>query len=80
MHYVYLLVNEEGEKYIGYSADLKRRMKEHNLPGNGWTQQRRPWRLVYYEAYQTEQLARAREQLLKSNGSARAALYRHCGL
>lgn len=80
MYYVYLLINQQGDKYIGYTADLKRRFKEHNQPGRGYTQQRRPWKLVYYEAYTEAQIAQARERQLKANGSARATLYKRCGL
>ncbi len=76
MYYVYLLVNKQGQRYLGYTADLRRRIKEHNQQGKSWTQQRAPWKLVYYEAYLKEAQARAREKQLKANGSARAALYK----
>ncbi|MEW6674972.1 MAG: GIY-YIG nuclease family protein [Nitrospirota bacterium] len=31
MHYVYVLLSEKDHKlYIGFTSDLKRRLKEHN--------------------------------------------------
>ena len=29
MYYVYLIVNNSNDKYIGYTSDLKRRLREH---------------------------------------------------
>ncbi len=60
MHYVYLLKNQaKGITYIGYTSDLRRRVREHKdkMPD-----------LVYYEAYKSEQDARQREQKLKERG------------
>ena len=33
------------------------------------------WKLIYYEAYPTERIARKRESILKKNGSIRKRLY-----
>ena len=30
MYYVYVIKNEIGERYIGYSKDLRQRIKSHN--------------------------------------------------
>ena len=77
MYYVYLLVNEHNEKYIGYTSDLRRRVKEHQEGRSPYTSQRgKEWRLVYYEAYPKEEMARKREAILKRNGSMRKHLYR----
>jgi predicted GIY-YIG superfamily endonuclease len=45
--------------YIGYTKDLKRRLKEHRY--------RKP-ELIYYEAYKDLKDARARERKLKQRG------------
>ena len=51
MYYVYLLQEEKSSKhYIGYTKDLKRRMKQHNEKHQGFTGTGK-WKLVYYEAY-----------------------------
>ena len=66
MHYAYVLKKKRGDFYIGYTADLKRRLVEH--------QKEWPCELVYYEAYQSEKSARDRERKLKYYGSAWRAL------
>ncbi len=64
MFYVYVLKSpKHGQIYIGFSADLRARMKGHQEkehPG---------WKLVYYEAYRDEQDARDRERRLKHYGA-----------
>ncbi len=65
--YVYVLRHAgTGELYYGYTANLCRRLEEH--------QQREPWHLVYYEAYASAMDARHREQKLKHYGQTRAHL------
>ena len=60
MYYVYFIKNKsEGKSYIGYTNDLKRRLKEHK--------DKKP-ELVYYEAYKSEIDARRREKMLKQRG------------
>ena len=81
MYYVYLLLSEEGGKYIGYTCDLRRRVKEHQRGENRYTAQRgRGWKLIYYEAYPTKEMALKRERTLKKNGSMRVNLYRRLNL
>ena len=85
MYYVYLLQNVErqDEFYLGYSADLKRRFAEHNASENRSTSGRQ-WRVVYYEAYLTEEAARDREARLKRHSRVKRFLMdrvrKHLGL
>ncbi len=75
MYYVYLLECQEDKSwYIGYTADLKKRFKDH-LSGNGCrtTSLKKNWKLIYYEAYIKKQDAIGREKFLKS-GSGRKYL------
>ena len=69
MYYVYILQKPgTGMIYIGYSADLKTRIKSH-------TDREHPgWRLAYYEAYSSGKDARLRERRLKSYGSSLSLL------
>ena len=67
MFYTYVLQGEDGKHYVGYSSDLKRRVKEHQSGQNPSTKYQR-WELIYYEAYKTERLARERERKLKHQG------------
>ena len=75
MFYVYCInaTDEKGRFYIGSTNDLRRRLKEHNTDANRSTKNHQ-WRLVYYEAYITENAARQREQKLKQHGNTKQAL------
>lgn len=67
MFYVYVLQSTKDYKlYIGYSADLKERIKEHSRGKVTSTKNRRPLVLIYYEAYREEKDARVREIFLKT--------------
>jgi|GEM_PF-3554543 len=59
--------------YIGFSADLKRRMSEHEAALSRSTAHRLPVVLAYYEAYRCRPDAEGRERFLKS-GSGRTFL------
>ena len=72
MHYVSLFrsVRDDGF-YIGYSSNLRRRLREH-VEGNAFaTSHRGPWKLVYYEAYLEQADALGREKYLKSGAGRR---------
>jgi len=70
--YVYVLQSESDEGfYIGFSTDLRRRLKEHQAGKSFATSYRGPWRLIYYEAYLEEADALGREEFLKSGGGRR---------
>lgn len=76
MHYVYLLESLlDFSWYIGYSNDLKKRFSSHNKGENKATKSKRPWKLVYYEAYRNRLDAKKREKFLKS-GSGRKFIKR----
>ena len=68
MHYVYVLKTVSEERfYVGITADLRRRLAEHNAGLSRYTAKYRPWKLIYYEAYMSESLARKRETKLKNH-------------
>lgn len=68
MFYVYVLESEYNrEMYTGRTADLKKRLKEHNCGKTISTKRYIPWKLVYYEACTDEEDAVRRERYLKTN-------------
>ena len=75
MFYVYVLKGEDGKHYVGYSSDLKVRVKQHQRGQNTSTKYQR-WELIYYEAYKTELKARERERKLKHHGQVYQSLIR----
>ena len=76
MHIVYVLEHSEiQQSYVGYTTDLKRRVREHNARGHKYTTRRAgKWILIYAEAYRDESDARERERKLKIHGSAMQSL------
>lgn len=77
MFFVYILRNLKDERlYIGFTRDLKKRIKEHNDGLNKSTKYRRPLELIYCEAYKSEQDAKTREEMLKLYGQALGGLKR----
>jgi putative endonuclease len=73
MHYVYLLssVSDPARRYVGFTANLKKRFKSHNEGASVHTAKYRPWKLVTYLGFDNERKAREFEHYLKS-GSGKA--------
>ena len=66
MFYVYVLKSKIDESlYIGVTEDLRRRFQEHNLGQSKSTRFKKPFTLVYYEAYRSKKDALIREKRLK---------------
>ena len=75
MYYVYILENQNDKSwYIGYSFNLKQRVRSHQEKQGGQTTSRKEnWKLIYYEGYLSKLDAQGRERFLKS-GSGRKYL------
>ena len=81
MFYVYVLRSRSDRKlYIGYTNDLRRRFAEHNSGLNRSTKSRRPFELIYYEAYKSGADAKNRERNLKNFGKALGGLKRRIAI
>jgi putative endonuclease len=71
MYYVYVLKSQKHRRlYYGFSSDLMNRIKEHNSGYVPSTKSSIPWKLIYYEAYLSEDDAKTREKQLKNYESA----------
>jgi putative endonuclease len=67
-YYVYVLHNRKKNFiYIGYSENLRGRVKEHNEGKSKSTKHYRPLKLIHYEAYTNRKDAKRREKYLKTN-------------
>ena len=76
MYYFYILISDKDQKfYYGSTSNLKRRVLEHSEGNVFSTKFRKPFRLIYYEAYEELQQARFREKQVKSSGSIRKLLH-----
>jgi putative endonuclease len=72
MFCVYILHSSRDDKlYTGYTNDIKRRVIEHNGGKVESTKNRRPLKLIYYEAYIEKSDAEKREIFLKSGSGKR---------
>jgi putative endonuclease len=72
VHYVYALRSvTDGGFYIGYSANLRERFKQHSQSNSFATAYRGPSKLFYYEAYLEQSDALGCEKYLKSGGGRR---------
>jgi len=73
MYYVYLLRSIPNPKktYIGFTEDLKTRLKSHNHGKSHHTAKHKPWSLITYLAFSEKSKAVEFETYLKS-GSGHA--------
>ncbi len=71
MYQVYLLKSKKnGKFYLGYTNDIKRRLKEHNSGLVEYTRKYMPWVLIYYESFLSLEDAKNREKNLKYFGKS----------
>jgi predicted GIY-YIG superfamily endonuclease len=73
VHYVYLIesLSARGQRYVGMTADLERRLLEHNAGKSPHTSKFIPWQLRTYIAFADPIKAELFERYLKS-GSGHA--------
>ncbi len=73
---MYVLQSEStGRRYVGQTADLERRLAEHNDPEHSpskfTTKHAGPWTLIHHEEYATRSEAMQRERWLKTRSGRR---------
>ena len=67
IYWIYVLKDKtNGEPYYGYTSNLEKRLKEHNVD--------KKWKFVGCEGYASESDARKREKKLKHYGQSRTHL------
>ena len=68
--FVYIIYSAFLDKYyVGYSADLSKRMTEHNSGISTFTSKSSDWELKYTERFLDRQSAQAREREIKKKKS-----------
>jgi len=69
MWYVYIIrsLNFPKRDYVGATADLKRRITDHNGGKSTHTAKFMPWKLVWYSAFPDKYKALEFEKYLKSH-------------
>jgi putative endonuclease len=72
MHFVYILLSKKDQShYYGLTRDLRSRLSSHNAGQVAYTAKHRPWKLIWFGAFISEQKAFAFEKYLKT-GSGHA--------
>jgi putative endonuclease len=70
--YTYVLESQkDGEYYIGYTNNLKKRIEEHKKGLNFSTKFRLPFHLIYFEGCKNMEDAKRRENYLKTTQGRR---------
>jgi putative endonuclease len=66
-YFVYILKSEVSKNsYVGHTANLEKRLLEHNNGKSMATRNKRPWKLIYHEEFQIRSEAISREKYFKS--------------
>ncbi|MBK7093446.1 MAG: GIY-YIG nuclease family protein, partial [bacterium] len=52
--------------YVGQTADLPKRLEQHNSGLSLWTKRRTNWSVIFFEIFATRREALTREKWLKS--------------
>ena len=69
-HFVYLLVSLHKKRiisYVGYTNDIKKRLKLHNSSKGAKFTRGRKWKIIYKKSYKSKYDAMKNEYLLKKN-------------
>ena len=78
-HFVYLIVtfyNKRLVSYVGYTNDIKKRIKLHNSSKGAKFTRGRKWKVIYKKSYNTKSEAMKNEYLLKKNKKKRLKIKR----
>ncbi len=68
MYYTYVLYSPNFDQiYIGHTDNLNQRQERHNAGLVKSTKRYIPWKLIYYETFETRSEAMKREKELKSH-------------
>ena len=67
--YIYVLKSFKGKAvtYVGYTKNLKNRLKLHNEGKGAKFTRGRKWKLIYKEKFKTKTMAMSREHFIKKN-------------
>tara|TARA_Y100000741_G_C18035544_1_gene470123 strand:+ start:48 stop:308 length:261 start_codon:yes stop_codon:yes gene_type:complete len=73
-HFVYLIIsfgNKRLISYVGYTNNIKRRLKLHNTSKGAKFTRGRKWKIIYKKSYNSKSEAMRNEYLLKKNKKKR---------
>ena len=75
--YVYLISSKDKKRtisYVGYTNDIKKRIRLHNSSKGAKFTKGRIWKLKYFKSYYSKKEAMREEYILKKNSKLRNIL------
>ena len=69
-HFVYLIISFNNKRlisYVGYTENIKKRLKLHNSSKGAKFTRGRKWKIIYKKSYNSKSEAMKNEYLLKKN-------------
>ena len=69
-YFVYLIISTNKQKltsYVGYTNNIKKRLKDHNSSKGAKFTKGRKWKLAYSKIYKSKSIAMSEEYKLKKN-------------
>ena len=75
--YVYLISSRDKKRtisYVGYTNDIKKRIRLHNSSKGAKFTKGRIWKLKYFKSYNSKKVAMKEEYILKKNRKLRNIL------
>jgi len=67
MYFVYILLSEkDSNRYLGFTKNIEKRLNDHNSGLVKSTRSRRPFKLIYYEKFESKSEALKREKEIKA--------------
>ena len=69
-YYVYLIGSRKNnllKTYVGYTINLKNRLKKHNTNAGAKSTRGRLWKIFYFKIYKSKKKAMSEEYKLKKN-------------
>ena len=76
-YFVYLIVSKDKKRtisYVGYTNNVKKRLKLHNTSKGAKFTKGRKWNLMYVKSYESKSQAMREEHKLKINFKLRSIL------
>ena len=76
-YFVYLLIsgtNDKSVTYVGYTSNIKNRVRLHNTSKGAKFTRGRKWKLIYYSTFKTKIEAMRAEYKLKNDRSKRKSI------
>ncbi len=65
MHFVYIIQNQNGVFYKGYSTNPEQRLEQHNEGLSRYTAGKGPWKMVFLKSFKSKTEALKYELMLK---------------